>query len=209
MTRSPILPPTPMPPSYKPVDKHQDAAGWDAYLQRRVESFAKLPELSHYMLALGYIFQRDPDAVSILDLGCGDGALFDLISHQMQRTKRYVGLDLSAWGVEQAQKRWPLANVEFQAVDIYTWEPKDNERFDRIVFCESLQYIEKPTELLQRYARYLSDDGYIVASVFELENRRTADFWRDAEPHFECLDAVTMRNDLIGLTWNVRMIRPR
>jgi len=209
MNRSPELPPTIVPAGHKPVGKHEDQATWDAYLQRRSGSLFELRELGHYLLTAGYVFQRDDRAVSILDAGCGDGQLFDVLRHQASRIERYLGLDLSAWGVEQARKRWPMPNVAFEAADLYTWKPAPSVRFDRIVFCESLQYIEQPMAALKRYAEYLTEGGYVVASVFEMETRRAVDFWRDADADFECLDAVSVRNDLAGLTWHVRMMRPR
>jgi trans-aconitate methyltransferase len=209
MAQSPVLPPTALPPNFKPVGKNEDGASWDAYLRRRSDSLTKLHELGHYTLTMGYVFERDEQPVSVLDLGCGDGTLFDLLRHQAHRMKRYLGVDLSSWGVEQARKRWPLPNVDFEVGDLYTWEPKNEDRFDRIVFCESLQYITDPLALLRKYVPYLAEDGRIIASVFELENRRTADFWRDADASFECLDAVTVRNDVHAMTWHVRTMRAR
>ena len=80
-----------------------------------------------------------PAAARILDVGCGEGPLLEPL--RQLGVGRYLGIDVAETVIERAQK---LAdrNTRFLAADAESYTT--DERFDAIVFNESLYYFEDP-----------------------------------------------------------------
>ena len=69
-------------------------------------------------------------ARALLDVGCGFGDLFHIITNERQiALKRYLGVDLNPAMIEEAKKCYPLA--DFEVRDILQDPPA--ERFDYVV----------------------------------------------------------------------------
>jgi SAM-dependent methyltransferase len=100
---------------------------------------------------------------SILDLGCGTNTGNELAE---QCYRRYVGTDISEVCLNKARTRTKeigrAAKNDFVVADFMTYEP--NEKFDVILFRESMYHVpmNKIKETLDRYAKYLTDDGVFV-----------------------------------------------
>jgi trans-aconitate methyltransferase len=96
--------------------------------------------------------------------------------------------------------------MTFEVADLDTWEPP--ERYDVVVFCESLNYAAHPVYTLRRYARSLAPAGALVVSLYRHHGpgavwRRT---WRNVGRYFETVDATAVSN-AHGQTWDVRVLR--
>ena len=83
---------------------------------------------------------------AILEIGCGEG-------HQSQELLKVcddlVGVDVSARAVERAKTRCPGAT--FVAGDIFTSDFLQGRRFDLVVACEVLYYIQDVAAALSRF----------------------------------------------------------
>ena len=60
----------------------------------------------------------------------------------------------------------------FICADANTYEP--TERFDAIIFNESLYYLDAPTAVMDRCMRALNEDGMIIVSTFAGSHRALA-----------------------------------
>lgn len=163
---------------------------WD-YLQ-------SLSELTHYVVVAGYCHHFHP-AVSVLDVGCGEGILRDkLCTHALTR---YVGIDLSAEAIHRAAGRQDEKS-QFVETDACTFHPDGS--FDVIVFNECLYYFEDPVGLMQQYEAYLAWDGIFVISMTVIDRSRR--IWKMLAGKYLILDEVMLTNRL-GIQWLVNVCR--
>jgi 2-polyprenyl-3-methyl-5-hydroxy-6-metoxy-1,4-benzoquinol methylase len=106
----------------------------------------------------------DPDAKSILEIGCGEGSLGALVK---QRQKcRYVGVEIDRDAAAVAGPRLD---------DVYCGDVNEimeilEEHFDVIVCSEIVEHIEDPWSLLMGLRRVCRPGGRIVMSVPNVAN---------------------------------------
>lgn len=97
---------------------------------------------------------------SVLDIGCGEGAISDFLS-PIQRS-RYVGVDISkeAISVAKASRGAPRKFVHAAA---HLFSPM--HKFDVIIFSDMLYYVEHE-KILKQYDSYLNPNGIVIISIF-------------------------------------------
>jgi SAM-dependent methyltransferase len=110
---------------------------------------------------------------SILDLGCGPGAIGNELNDAVYDS--YEGVDISDAAIEKARakNRRTDRNQYFQG-DIVSYVPK--QRHNVILFGDSIYYFRprRVAEILDRYSNYLKPDGvFIVRSWLTHHRSRT------------------------------------
>ena len=96
---------------------------------------------------------------SVLDMGCGEGAMSDFLSEGQKQ--RYLGVDLSKEAIVNARLKRP--KLKFLHSGVYQFVP--HHQFDIIVFSDVLYYVEHE-KILQQYSKYLTPTGIIILSIF-------------------------------------------
>lgn len=135
----------------------------------------------------------------ILEIGCGDAVL--LRKMQPDTFASFTGVDISDVAIAAA-KSLERDGTRFRAADMNTYQPDD--RFDLIVFNESLYYTKQTVALLQRYEAFLKPGGcFIVTAV---QNKYTKDFWPPLEAAYQTglADEVSNGQHL----WHIRQLLP-
>jgi 2-polyprenyl-3-methyl-5-hydroxy-6-metoxy-1,4-benzoquinol methylase len=137
--------------------------------------------IGRYWTLIGYMdaFKRGGE---YLDVGCGDGVLFERF--KPLGYQRYVGIDISHVAIEKLR----LHNddrTNFTQADGDVHEAAG--RFDVIIFNESLYYLRDPVRSLERYAQSLKPGGCIIVSTYTA-SRRSRAVLREAKRGFEVLD---------------------
>jgi ArsR family transcriptional regulator len=101
------------------------------------------------------------DLGDVADLGCGDGAIAELLA---PHAKRIVGVDRSERMIEAGRQR--LAKAHLDRVELVLGDmhalPLDEASVDFVLMQQSLQYAERPAEVLREAARVLRPNGRLL-----------------------------------------------
>jgi len=142
------------------------AGAWDEQYRAGHWSFLHNPsELARYGVLAAFC-QRLTPARTILDVGCGEGILRDLLRDGYQR---YVGVDLSSVAIDAA-RREAGSHDSFVVADAESYAP--GEAFDVVVLNECLYYLHDPLAQAERYLRMASPEGALILSMFESPRTR-------------------------------------
>ena len=105
----------------------------------------------------------------ILDLGCGNGRLYELFR---EKTVDYYGVDFSEGLIEIARKRYP--QFKFQVADAFNL-PFSADFFDKVFNIAVLHHIpstELRVQFLKEVKRVLRPGGKIILTVWNLSSFR-------------------------------------
>lgn len=102
----------------------------------------------------------------ILEIGCGSGATLSKLK-ELGRADVVVGIELD----DNAARRC-LGNIDGVIVgDAESMEmPFLHSTFDYIIFGDVLEHMITPRATLEKCLEYLSDDGFVVASIPNIRN---------------------------------------
>lgn len=102
---------------------------------------------------------------SILEIGCGIGALTLLLSKKVRRG-RIEATDLSPRSIAYAKTHLQKENVSFSASDIFEFSPA-TKPFDKILLFDVLEHIPKDLheKLFQRLGSWLHQDGQVHINI--------------------------------------------
>lgn len=100
----------------------------------------------------------------VLEIGCGEG----ILQSRMQAGSyvKYVGIDISEVAIKKTAH---LCNSNTQYICADMEKYSSDEKYDLIIFNESLYYSNSPLQLLERYVRFLQPCGHFIISVFKSE----------------------------------------
>lgn len=101
-------------------------------------------------------------ARTVLEVGCGEGALAGHLWHNGPRPERFLATDLS---LERVNPNEHPAGLEWAEASIYEL-PFEEGAFDLVVCCEVLEHLEDPAAGLAEVAR-VSSGSVIVSTPWE------------------------------------------
>lgn len=98
------------------------------------------------------------DGRSVLDVGCGSGAITADIAQRI--SGKVVGIDLSEHLIELAQKNFAhISNLSFEVDNINDFISE--EKFDLVIAARTLQWVSNPAEVVQKMVGLLKKGGKI------------------------------------------------
>ncbi|MBS0630938.1 MAG: class I SAM-dependent methyltransferase [Verrucomicrobia bacterium] len=178
------------------------AARWNhQYASGRWERL-KAPQEAARLDACATLLRRHVPGGRLLEIGCGEALLQQRLASG--DFSRFVGVDISAVAIERA--RVITANdprVTYLTADMRELELA--EKFDAVIFTESIYYVPDPAAVLRRYARLLDPDGVFVVSIFQ--NKRGAEAWAQIHPVTTVVDRTTTTN--AAGSWDCEVLRLR
>jgi SAM-dependent methyltransferase len=155
---------------------------WDAeYSDGRWAYMGQQNELARYWVLIGYMHTLGRGG-EYLDVGCGEGVLFE--HFKPLDYQRFVGVDISDVAIEKLRRRNDHRTSFFPA-DGDVYEPTGH--FDVIIFNESLYYLREPVRSLERFVRSLKPDGCIIVSTYT-SSRRSLSVLREVKRQFKVFD---------------------
>lgn len=180
------------------------AIDWQAHYRSGLKDFLRDPdELARYWILTGYCAARfsNPD---VLDVGCGTGILEEKLRRIPYRT--YTGLDISADALDRARAALP-ASCRLVRADLLTFAP--DQRYDAVIFNESVIPGMPAVEIVARYGGCLRPDGRVLFSLFDGRDRRhTLPLWRELTEHFAIEDSVRIENLSAAKSWTIALVDP-
>lgn len=99
----------------------------------------------------------------IIDVGCGDGGLFDLVS----KDSIYAGVDISPTQIAEFKKSLHLNlknKPKLVRADIMSLPFGDNS-FDVAIACDVLEHVIDPTKAIREIKRVVKKEGFIIFGV--------------------------------------------
>lgn len=145
-------------------------------------------ERVHNYIIAAYCTRFGPDA-AILDVGCGEGVLHDLLARDGYR--QYVGVDLSRTAIERMASRAD-SRTQFLVANGETLALQD--RFDIVVINEVMYYFRDPMAALNRL-RAMVPAGVFIISMADVGFRATLriqKIWQDIERAMPMLDGMSV-----------------
>lgn len=180
---------------FRPISKTR----WDEEYSNGSWSFLESPdELPRYSIIHGLIsFFNAFD--SILDVGCGDGVLYDKL--KPLPFMRYEGIDISESAISQANRK-KNSLTEFRVSTIEAFHT--DKHFDCIVFNEVLTYLENPSSIISKYISFLKPSGILIISMHV--NQKSLFIWDSLSKNFDFIDETMVKNKF-GTTWICKVLR--
>lgn len=155
----------------------------DQFAKNKWDWLESLDELPRYSLLIGGHRYHNPGG-SILDLGSGQGYLLKRFSPQDYST--YLAVDFSGAALASIQTNDKISKAE---ADITKFVP--TQKYDTIIFNESLYYVKNPLEVLKRYFDFVSPTGVIFVSIHV---RKNFPLIEEIQKSFEIEDYNTVSN---------------
>lgn len=104
--------------------------------------------------------------IKVLDLGCGTGVNIFRFNKYKVPLKEYVGVDMSQDMLREARKKANNSKYTFVNNDLTTYEP--DSKFDLIISTWVLSHLDNPSEIVNKYRKYLYKGGRLVL-IFQSE----------------------------------------
>lgn len=96
----------------------------------------------------------------ILDAGCGDGLLAELLKKRLTGAKIY-GVDISKKGLELAKKR----GVVVKKFDLNLGIPHTDKSFDLVIANQVIEHLLDPDFFLRECERVLCPEGHLILTT--------------------------------------------
>ena len=156
-------------------------------------------EAAHYFSICSQI-KKHAQSLSILDIGCGNGVLYDYLFKNINDRLLYSGIDISENAVCIAKGKFK--DAAFNKVD-YDYE-NVNGKYDVLVFNETLYYFTRPMKTLAKaIGENLNAGGIIVISMCEDEKHNY--IWDKISAEYFVLDEERVENRK-GQKWTIKTI---
>lgn len=128
-------------------------------------------------------------ALRILDIGCGNGFMTNLLAGQEHRA---VGVDVNLTELKQAVQAFPNARITWYYIDLLN-EALPEDAFDIITFGASFQYFKDPVQALSVCKKLLAPGGeiHIIDSPFYAPEEK-AKAQQNSRNYFQSLHAEGM-----------------
>lgn len=136
-----------------------------------------------------------PDESTVLDLGCGNGRLYQYLKNEAGLKLDYTGLDFCPEFLAIAKERYPQA--DFVEGDLSHFDL--DTRFDAIVSVAAFHHLPSKRmrqQCLKNIFEHLKDDGVLIVSVWNLWQWK---YWPQHIAAFGLWLRSFFRRDLRGL----------
>jgi len=111
------------------------------------------------------IYRQIPEGSKVLETGCGDGRLANILTLRKKCSVYCVEKDPAMAHIGK-NKCAEMLNLDVEKNEL----PYENSAFDCIVLGNVLEHMRDPTKILLDIKKYLSEDGFLIYSVPNIVN---------------------------------------
>ena len=140
-------------------------------------------------------------AISVLDLGCGDGASYAAFSER-SKAVRWVGLDIADSAEVASRPRKALPFCTYDGIRV----PLADDSFDMVYSRQVFEHVRHPENVISEAYRVLKPGGVFVGSTSHLEPFHSRSLW-NYTPYCFCVllrdagfKSIQVRPGIDGLT---------
>lgn len=183
-------------------------ADWDwnsDYASGVLDRLWRNDQRHHHRLLASLLASARPNP-AVLDIGCGEGALYHTMA--LHRPSAYLGVDISSLAIERARERAKATPIDgpvaFETGNGSAYETE--QTFDVIVFSECAEFLGDMGQVLDHYKKNLREGGKFGLTMW-LATRQL--------PTWELLKTQTKVDDEAvvctawGGAWIVAVLSPR
>ena len=171
------------------------------YADTEWDFLASDDEKVHYEALLNQV-KKAGSIETILDIGCGEGVLYNYLKSSLNIPFGYHGIDISETAVSKGTEKYP--GIDFKVID-YDSEHVEG-RFKLIIFNEVLYYFVKPVKIISKAVNEnLATGGIMIISMYDDKKGRNARIWKNIDLNFKVLSHDVVSNSK-GVTWNIKTI---
>lgn len=153
-------------------------------MQQSLQARAEMPNGSNKVLdrrnienAYSSLLRLLEDGLSVLDVGCGSGAITADIALRIGEKGTATGIDFSQHLIEIAQHKYEhIPNLTFEVANINAYVSTEN--FDLVIAARTLQWVNNPAEIVEKMRDLLKKGGKI--SINDYNHTKIA--WLPAPP---------------------------
>ncbi|MDB5000676.1 MAG: methyltransferase [Mucilaginibacter sp.] len=118
---------------------------------------------------------------SVLDVGCGTGAISKDIALKVGETGYVTGIDNTAYFIQSGKETYAdVENLELIHADLFVYNPM--KKFDLIVAARVLQWLNNPQEAIKRLKSMLKPGG--ILSILDYNHEALE--WQPQPPASMC-----------------------
>jgi ubiquinone/menaquinone biosynthesis C-methylase UbiE len=138
---------------------------------------------------LVHYINNKPTTLRILDIGCGNGFMTNLLAGKINRA---VGVDVNLTELKQAAQAFPDARITWYCLDLLN-EVLPEDPFDIITFGASFQYFKDPAQILAVCRKLLAPQGeiHIIDSPFYSDEEKSR-AQQNSRNYFQAMQAEAM-----------------
>ena len=146
------------------VNKQENYEFWKARINNSKEKVCSNDE-NLSLLESEQIIKRITQGSSVLEVGCGNGLLFEELNTQVKNIE-YIGTDFVSELVELCQKTYPEPNAKFFQLDMTDIKSDSfDQRFDYIISKRAIQNVldaKLQLQTIDRLGSLLKDGGKLI-----------------------------------------------
>lgn len=101
--------------------------------------------------------------ITVLDCGCGYGALGLLLMPLLPSGSKYVGVDFSQTMIEAARENYRHSDIDARFILSDILEYKSNEKYDMVISQAVLRHVDNGETFLRKMVDLLKEGGILVS----------------------------------------------
>ncbi|MFT5755353.1 MAG: ubiquinone/menaquinone biosynthesis C-methylase UbiE [Alteromonadaceae bacterium] len=137
----------------------------------------------------------DPKGKTILDVGCGFGDLYDFLVNKFGNSFHYIGIDISASLIDEANKKHVNSCAEFYQADLLSLKQYSTKSVDFAVESGMLSF---KLENNDEYAQQTMQQMFLIANDGVALNFLTdqVDYQLEKNHHYAVFDVLSWASKL-------------
>lgn len=176
-------------------------SAWEKQFSTGVWDYLYQPEEVGHYEAIVALYQKHCSNGSVLDVGCGQGVLYDYFRRRLNRKLNYLGIDISKSAVDIAQNNFDEVNfiqLDFDSKQL-------DQKFDVIIFNETLYYFNRPLKKIESCISHnINAHAYFIISMCQYNTHDI--LWKKLSEKYDFLEFREITNEK-NQQWKVGLFK--